>query len=103
MSVIVVATICPKSRYRDQVIAALENAVARVHAEDDGCELYALHESGDRLVMLEKWVSHEALAAHGRSPAFTELSNRLNGKLDAELDIQLLQPRPAGREERGML
>jgi quinol monooxygenase YgiN len=103
MSVIVVATICPKSRYRDQVIAALENTVARVHAEDDGCELYALHESDDRLVMLEKWVSQEALAAHGRSSAFTELSNRLNGKLDAELDIQLLRPRPAGREELGML
>jgi quinol monooxygenase YgiN len=103
VSVVVVATIRPKTGCRHQVIAALENAVVRVHAEDDGCELYALHENDDRLVMLEKWVSQEALAAHGRSPAFAELANRLKGKLDAELDVQVLQPRPAGMEERGLL
>jgi len=77
--------------------------VARVHAEDEGCELYALHENDDRFVMLEKWASPEALAAHARSPAFAELASRLEGKLDAELDVQVLQPRPAGTAGRGLL
>jgi quinol monooxygenase YgiN len=103
MSVVVVATIRPAGGCRDQVMAALENAVARVHAEDDGCELYALHENDDRFVMLEKWASPEALAAHARGPAFVELANRLEGKLDAELDVQVLLPRPAGAAGRGLL
>jgi len=50
MSVVVVATIRPGSGCRDQVMTALENAVARVHAEDEGCELYALYENDDRFV-----------------------------------------------------
>ena len=54
MSVVVVATIHPRRNCRDQVIAALEKAVIRVHAEDSGCELYALHENDDQLVMIEK-------------------------------------------------
>ena len=44
---------------------ALESAIARVHAEDEGCLLYALHETQDgKLVMIEKYESGEAFAAH---------------------------------------
>jgi quinol monooxygenase YgiN len=103
MSVVVVATIRPRSGCREQVTAALENAVARVHAEDDGCELYALHENDDKLVMVEKWATPEALAAHTRSAAFAELAGRLKGNLDADLDIQVLAPRPSGTSQQGQL
>jgi len=103
MSVVVVATIQPQSGRRDQVIAALEDAVARVHAEDPGCDLYALHENGDQLVMIEKWASAEALTAHSQSAAFTELAGRLEGNLESGLDIQVLTPRPAGTQVQGQL
>ena len=73
---VVVATIRPQGGCRDQVVAALENAVTRVHAEDGGCELYALHENDDLLVMIEKWTTPETLAAHTRSAAFAQLAGR---------------------------
>jgi quinol monooxygenase YgiN len=103
MSVVVVATIRPASGCRDQVKAALVDAVARVHTEDGGCVLYALHENDDRFVMLEKWASPEALAAHTRSAAFAELASRLESMLETELDVQVLEPRPAGTEKQGVL
>lgn len=103
MSVVVVATIHPRSDCRDQVIAALEKAVIRVQAEDSGCELYALHENDDRLVMIEKWTTPEALAAHSRGTAFAELASRLDGKLDTALDVQVLASRPIGTAGQGQL
>ena len=103
MSVIVVATIYPAPEYRAEVIAALESTIARVHAEDEGCELYALHEGEDRLVMIEKWSSPDTLTAHGKGDAFEELSKQLDGKLTRNLDVQVLQPHPAGTEQQGQL
>ena len=66
MSVVVVATIIPLPEYRDEVIATITETVAKVH-EEDGCELYALHQADDRLMMVEKWASSEALRAHSRA------------------------------------
>ena len=63
--VIVTAYFFPRPDARDQVIAALEPAIAGVH-EEDGCELYAIHDAPDgTIVMLEKWTSVELLDAHG--------------------------------------
>lgn len=42
---------------------------SRVHAHDEGCELYALHEGDDRLVMIEKWSSEQALETRGAGEA----------------------------------
>jgi quinol monooxygenase YgiN len=103
MTVIVVATIYPEPKRRAEVIAALESTIARVHAEDEGCELYALHEGEDRLVMIEKWSSPDTLTAHGKGDAFAELSKQLEGKLTRALDVQVLQPHPAGTEQQGQL
>ena len=48
MSVVVVATFTPKPENRFDVLTALKNAVEQVH-DEDGCELYALHQGDDRL------------------------------------------------------
>jgi quinol monooxygenase YgiN len=101
MSVVVVATIVPVLKHRADVIAAFEKVVARVHAEDDGCELYALNEGPDRLVMVEKWSSAEALDAHGKGPALAELGSALAGKTVGDIDVQVLQPHPAGTPQQG--
>jgi quinol monooxygenase YgiN len=103
MSVVLVATIRPIPEHRDEVIAIFEAVITHVHAEDEGCELYALHEDEDRLVMIEKWASQEALAAHGRGPALAELNSRLAGKLLGDLDVQVLRPHPAGTARQGTL
>jgi quinol monooxygenase YgiN len=103
MSVIVVATIRPLPDCREAVVAALETAIARVHQDDEGCELYALHEATDRLVVIEKWTSEDALAAHAKGPATTELGAALHGKLDGSVVLQLLEPRPAGSASLGTL
>ena len=53
-AVIVVATAFPIQEHRAEVVAAFEAAMTKVHSEEPGCELYALHEGDDRLVMIEK-------------------------------------------------
>jgi len=103
MSLVVVATLFPLAEHRDEVVAAIADAIARVHAEDEGCELYALHEGPDRLVMIEKWASDELLDAHLNAPALAELGGRLAGKLASPTEIQRLQPHPAGTPRQGTL
>jgi quinol monooxygenase YgiN len=102
-AVVVVATIRPRPGHRAEVIAALEKTIAEVHANDAGCLLYALHEGEDRLVMIEKWASADALAVHSRGPALAELTQALDGRTEGRLDVQILQPHPAGTAAQGAL
>jgi quinol monooxygenase YgiN len=74
MTVVVVATIRPLPDHHAEVVSALEAAIARVHAEDEGCLLYALQEGPDRLVMVEKWLSAEALDKHAHGAAVAALN-----------------------------
>jgi quinol monooxygenase YgiN len=102
VSVVVVATITPKSEQVDAVRDALLAAVPKVHAEP-GCELYAVHEGDGQFVMVERWESPEALKVHGRAEALTTLGGLLAGKLAAPLDVRRLAPVPAGHADKGAL
>ena len=102
MSVVVVATIIPLPEYRDEVIAAITATIPEVHAED-GCELYALHRAEDRLVMIEKWASPEALSTHSRGPALAAMNPQLAGKVTARPEVIVLQAVPAGDPPKGQL
>src|ERR1700751_1908820 len=102
MSVIVIATAFPASEHRDEVTAAFEAAIVRVH-DEPGVELYALHQGGDRLVMIEKYASQDAFATPGQSPALADLRAALAGKLTSDLDVQVLTPHPAGKQHLGTL
>jgi quinol monooxygenase YgiN len=103
MSIIVIATIYPLPEHRDEVITIFEGTIPRVHDEDLGCELYALHEGRDRLVMIEKWVNSDALAAHGGAAAMADAHVRLEGKLAQRTDVEVLRPHPAGIAAMGTL
>ncbi|MBP3036220.1 antibiotic biosynthesis monooxygenase [Arthrobacter sp. zg-ZUI100] len=103
MSLVIVATMFPKPEFRDEVISTLETVIDRVHSEDAGCELYSLNEGRDRLVMIEKWATPEDLQAHSVSPAFKALTAALEGKMAADMDVQVLQPHPAGSAGQGLL
>jgi quinol monooxygenase YgiN len=102
MSVVVVATAFPAQGHREAVADAFVRAIEDVHGED-GCELYSLNEGSDRLVMIEKWSSAEALQAHSTSPALLRLVADLDGKLVGALDVQVLEAHPAGTAEQGVL
>lgn len=102
MSVVVVATIVPKAEHRDEVIAAFLATIEQVHGED-GCELYALHEAKDRLIMIEKWASGDALRVHSKGAALAALNLQLAGKVASPPEVLVLQAVPAGDPAKGQL
>ncbi|HEY6664335.1 MAG TPA: antibiotic biosynthesis monooxygenase [Propionibacteriaceae bacterium] len=83
------ATTFPISEYR-----------ARVH-DEPGVELYALLEGPDRLVMIEKYESEQALSEHSNGAALADLLSALDGKLSKDLDVQVLVPHPTGNAQKG--
>jgi quinol monooxygenase YgiN len=104
MAIVIVATAIPVPEYRDEVIAAFVAAEEKVHASEDGCRLYALHEGADgRLVMIEKYDDQAAIDAHLKGDGLAALSAALKGKLAAPMDVQLLTPHPAGSPGKGAL
>jgi quinol monooxygenase YgiN len=101
--VVVVATIIPLPEHRDVVRAALSHAIGRVHAEDTGCLLYALHESETGFCMLEKWATAGDLETHGAGAAITELNQALRDTLAGAPDVQVFTAIAAGTEKQGRL
>ena len=102
MSVVVVATIRPLPGHRDEVIAELSATIAQVHAED-GCELYALNEAPDRFVMVERWSSADALAAHGKGTAVGQLNKALDGLVAGPAEVIVLDAVPVGDPAKGLV
>jgi quinol monooxygenase YgiN len=102
VSVVVVATITPLPEHRDEVIAAFTETIPQVHGED-GCELYALHQAEDRLIMVEKWASREALATHSKGAALAAMNPKLAGKVAGRSEVIVLDAVPAGDPAKGAL
>lgn len=102
MPVIAVATLTPIAEHRDAVLAAIQNAVPAVHAEQ-GCDLYALHQSKETFVIIEQWADGDALKAHGGSDVFVALTAALEDKLVTPMDVKILRPVPGGTAEQGQL
>jgi quinol monooxygenase YgiN len=102
MSVVVVATIVPLAEHRDEVILTFKETIAQVH-EEDGCELYSMNEAPDRIIMIEKWASLEALAAHSKGASVAALNSKLAGKVAGAPEVIVLQQVPAGDPVKGVL
>jgi quinol monooxygenase YgiN len=102
VSVVVVATIRPLPEHTDEVIAAFTATIPAVHAED-GCELYALHRAEDRLIMIERWASAEALAVHSKGAALAALGPQLRGKVSGAPEVIVSHAVPAGDPAKGQL
>lgn len=100
MTVIVVATVTPLPEHRAEVIELFEATIARVHTEQ-GCELYALHEGADELLMIEKWSGAEQLEQHSSGRALADLGPQLDGKLAGPTVVKVYRPHPAGTVEQG--
>ncbi len=81
---------------------AIRLAIPKVHAED-GCELYALHQADDRVMMIEKWASREALGAHSQGAALAALRSQLAGKIAGPAEVIVLEAVSAGDPGKGQL
>ena len=102
MPVVVVATLIAKPESVDAVRNACQQAIPAVH-EEPGCELYALHESGNTFVFVEQWADADALTTHGKAPALTTLGGALDGHLEGDMDVKLLTPVVTGDPAKGQL
>jgi quinol monooxygenase YgiN len=103
MSVVVTAAFVPAPGTRDQLVAALSAFVTRVH-EEDGCELFALHENADGgLLLIEKWASAEALAAHDAGAPVADIVAALTGLVAEPPVVTRFAPLPLGGADQGRL
>ncbi len=102
MSITIVATISPKPGRTDAVREAFTAAIPQVH-EEPGCELYALHEDGYGLVLIERWATQDDVKAHGAGPTFNQLSESVKADLTEPIGVRLLSALPAGDGSKGAL
>lgn len=66
---------------------------AKVHSDEPGNKLYALHKTDDPnvYVMLERYDDDKALEAHRAAPHFKELGRKLGDYLAGRPDVQRMQ------------
>jgi quinol monooxygenase YgiN len=102
MPVVVVATMTAKPESVDALRDIVTRAVKDVH-DEPGCQLYALHESGDTFVFIEQWADADALKAHGTAPAVTTMFAEAGEHLAGAPDIRMLTPIVAGDPAKGQL
>ncbi len=102
MPVVVVATITPKPGSLPAVQAAFEEVIPLVHAEE-GCELYALHRNHDRLVMVERWSSADALDRHSKGDNLRALGPKIADLVTGPTDVIRLEAIPVGEAAKGAL
>jgi quinol monooxygenase YgiN len=102
-AIVVTAVFHPIEGGREDLISSLARSLAAVHAED-GCELYALHDADDgTLVLLEKWASRDALAAHAAGDAVVQLNASVSAFLARPTTVTAMTAVPAGDPRRGAL
>lgn len=102
--IVVIAEIGIAPGKRDEALAGLERLCQATHANDDGCVLYALQlDPGDenRVFMIEKWVSAEALQAHGASDHIREFG--ASGTVAGPPKVMVLQQANFGDAAKGSL
>jgi quinol monooxygenase YgiN len=100
---VVVAVIRPNPEAKDQVRDILAEISADVHQED-GCLLYALHESvSGELVFVEKWSSREAWQEHMDGPLVAAIGERAGHLFAAPPEVYELYGVPSGTPEQGTL
>lgn len=102
-AVVVTAVFRPLPGRREEARAAMEGALAGVHAEE-GCLLYALHDAADgTLVLLEKWESQERLDAHSVGEPVQRLRAAIDGLVEGPAAVVTMAPLPAGDPVKGRI
>lgn len=102
-ALVVIATIRPRVGHHAEVAKILREFIAKVLTDDQGCELYALHQSGGDFVVVEKWSSRDHLNAHMGSKKFQSLQSQLASLIGEKVPTTLAIATPSTRDERGRL
>jgi len=85
--VVVSARLHPDPAHLDAAVAAVLAAVAGIRAEE-GCEQYDPHLADDgSILVVERWSSREALAAHSAGAPVQVLRNGLHGLTTAAPEV----------------
>lgn len=85
---VVIATFTPKVEHYEQVKDVLLGVIPDVHQEE-GCELYALHDEVDgTLVLIEKWTNRELWQAHLALHTVTRIQKGVEGLLEGDVEVR---------------
>ena len=101
--IVAIATLTPLPGKVEELVAAMTDLVEKVHANEEGCLLYALHRhpDGQRLVMVEKYTGPDAVKAHRASEHFKAAGAALAGLLAGPPEVLALEPVPLGDPAKG--
>jgi quinol monooxygenase YgiN len=103
MSVVLTAVLHPVPGRTAELVDALRATIPAVH-EEDGCELYAIHDAEDGTVtMIEKWSSREALDAHAAGPAVQARQSAVADLIARPATVTAMTPLPVGTQQQGQL
>jgi len=103
--IVVVGSLRARPGKEAEAREALEALVEPTHAED-GCILYALHQSPDdatRFAFVERWTSREHLDAHLATPHIAALLERVDELFAEAPDIVVYDPIVRGDPQKGAL
>ena len=85
---VVIATFTPHPEHYEQVKRVLLEVSPEVHQEE-GCELYALHEEvGGTLVLIEKWTTRELWQEHLTLDTVTRIQRGIEGLLEGDVKVR---------------
>ncbi|MEE1619399.1 putative quinol monooxygenase [Brachybacterium sp. J153] len=103
MTVVVTAVFYPLPDRKQELADAMQRGIAAVHGEQ-GCELYAIHDSEDgTITMIEKWTTVEDLDAHGSGSVVEILRADVKDLVAKPATVTRMTPIPAGTEAQGQL
>lgn len=101
--IVAIATLTPLPGKTDELVTAMTTLIEQVHANEQGCLLYALHRhpDGERLVMVEKYTGPDAVAAHRASEHFQAAGAAFSSLLAGRPEVLALEPIVLGDDAKG--
>ena len=103
--VVVVVLARAKPGRGDEAAAAFQEVAVPTHAEE-GCLLYALHRVAsdpERIVLVERWASREALDQHLATPHLLAFRENSHDVWEGPMEILIVDPVPTGDPVKGIL
>ena len=102
MSIVVVAAVTPIDGALTELAALFVEVSVDVH-EEPGCELYAVHQTDEQVVVIEKWVDAASLQAHRDGRVVAALLERARPLASGPADIKIVRPSSGGMGPKSAL
>lgn len=89
----IVATLKVKAGMEEAFEAVAKELVAKVHANEPGCALYALHraEAPHTYVFMERYLDQAAVEAHRATEYFKSLGRKMGEFMDGRPEVMRLR------------